>query len=450
MHNRLGLTSISANYISLYVNDEYIGMYILMDAPKVSWAELEFGDENTGNLYKCKSGGNALTVKSCATGCTNENDEITDTTEWVEFLTAMDNAQSAEDIEDIFDVDQFLYEIAFEYLSGSWDHFVNTGHNFDMYKNPKTGKWTIIYYDFDGELGQDVNSINMFGQGNQDYPSYTFEEYANRKKHIFDILIFNDPTRFENILKNFVTEVFNPATLFPHIDELKKFIKPHIIKDKTPDENGKCPGMLNEKGSDYSIEEWDANSEFTNLSGSYGLKYWILAKYRYICKAYDMECDPVYMDENYEYSINKEVEGNVNDSWFMPKNNDDKTNNPPTNPPKEDEPKENGDKPTDKPTDKEDEQAIKCWAEFIGYPCCSEKDTYVYDTDSYGDWSYDFDNNEWCGLTPYEEPQNDEECWSEIIGYSCCKGCTVYEEDEFGKWGYEKNHWCGIQSFCKA
>ncbi|OUM64371.1 Non-catalytic module family DOC2 [Piromyces sp. E2] len=90
-----------------------------------------------------------------------------------------------------------------------------------------------------------------------------------------------------------------------------------------------------------------------------------------------------------------------------------------------------------------------CWAELIGYPCCAPNNKKVYDHDSYGDWGFNFKTNEWCGITAYEEPVNaNEECWSEIYGYPCCKGCTVYETDSDGKWGYEHNQWCGIPSYC--
>ncbi|OUM61888.1 Non-catalytic module family DOC2, partial [Piromyces sp. E2] len=90
-----------------------------------------------------------------------------------------------------------------------------------------------------------------------------------------------------------------------------------------------------------------------------------------------------------------------------------------------------------------------CWSELEGYPCCPPGLTEVYAQDLYGDWSYDYKNNEWCGLTLLEEPIHDKECWSEEFGYPCCKGCKVYEEDSDGSWGYELNQWCGIQSFCK-
>jgi len=318
MHKRLGLHSVSANYATLYINDEYMGFYVLLDNMKLSWIEYEYGEKNSTSLYQCKNPGNYLTLET-SNGCTNENDEVTDNSEWIELLTRFDNAQSAEDIEDIFDIDQFLTEIAFEYLSGSWDHFLNFGHNYYLYK-PKDDKWKFFLYDFDGELGQETNMANGGPPGlfeklktnKTDFTTFTFEEWT-KSRHLVDILILKDSTRFDNILRNIVKKAFNPTVLFPHIDELKKFIRPYVELDKIPNENGKYPGRLNEKSDDFSLAQWDANCEFTRVVGpqkgqSYGLKYWILAKYRYVCKAYNMnDCDPVYLDENYEIPIDKNV-----------------------------------------------------------------------------------------------------------------------------------------------
>jgi len=70
---------------------------------------------------------------------------------------------------------------------------------------------------------------------------------------------------FDNILRNLVTEVFNPATLFPHIDKLKEFIRPHVIADKKLNTEGKYPGKLHEEPNDYSLAQWEANCEFTTI-----------------------------------------------------------------------------------------------------------------------------------------------------------------------------------------
>ncbi|KAL6633009.1 alpha/beta-hydrolase [Neocallimastix californiae] len=92
---------------------------------------------------------------------------------------------------------------------------------------------------------------------------------------------------------------------------------------------------------------------------------------------------------------------------------------------------------------------LTCWAESLGYPCCTGKNPIVYEHDSNGDWGYNWKTNEWCGISTYEDRVNDEVCWSDALGYPCCHGCTVYETDADGSWGYESNQWCGIQSYCQ-
>ena len=295
-----------------------------MDAIKPSWTKFVFGDdEDTTTLYQCKNRYNKLSVDSSYTNCINENENIQDFSEWYNFLNALDNAQSADDIENILDIDQFLTEMAIEYLIGAFDHYLNFGHNFYMYKPKNDTKWKFLSYDFDYDLGQDIDisKIGAFvidipeqlNDINMDYPNYTFKEWA-KPSHLLDILIYNDPSRFEKILKEVVNKVFNPTTLYPHIDELKAFIRPYVELDKIPNSNGKLPGKLNTNPSrDYTLAQWDANSEFTTIETTlnfraYGLKYWILAKYRNVCKSYSIDCDDTYMDENFQYPIDESVE----------------------------------------------------------------------------------------------------------------------------------------------
>jgi len=140
-----------------------------------------------------------------------------------------------------------------------------------------------------------------------------------------------------------------------------------------------------------------------------------------------MECDPMYMNSNYNYTIDKEVESKifVADQQQQQNDNDENINlqSPPST-------------STIETDSIADDPQYKCWAEFIGYPCCSSHYSTVLSHDENGDWGYDFTNNQRCGITPFNAPA-DEECWSEVFGYSCCKGCKVYETDKNGQWGYE-------------
>jgi len=320
IHKKLGLTGILANYATLYINDEYMGLFVLTDAYKLKWVEQVYGEKDSISLYKCE--GAPLNIDSYNL-CSNENDEINDvekiSEEWSSFMNTILNAESAKDIEDIFEVDHFIKEMAIEYLLGAWDH-IQLGHNYYLYKQPN-GKWIYLTYDHDHTFGINLDRIFLgvfivdlperMEKINFDYPNYSFSDWT-QKRHLIDILILNDPTRFNQALKEIVNTVFNPATLFPHIDELKDFIRPYAKKDYTPDENGNYPGRINKLGiNPYTFEHWEANSEFTSVAtlqyNAYGIKYWILAKYRYVCKAYDLKCDPIYIAEDYKFSINESI-----------------------------------------------------------------------------------------------------------------------------------------------
>ncbi|OUM63344.1 hypothetical protein PIROE2DRAFT_10129, partial [Piromyces sp. E2] len=297
IHNRLGTPSVSANFITLYINDEYMGLYILTDAYKLSWVEEEYGEKDTTSLYQmshCK-----LTL-SHTCEVENENEDHPDSSEIKSFIKKLDEAESVEDVEDILDVDQFLTEMAIDYLTGGWDH-IQASHNYYMFK-PKGGKWLYLSYDSDLDLA-----------GHEMYPLYRFEDYTN-DIHILDVLIVRNSTRFDNIVQDIMHKVFNPATLFPRIDELKELIREYVIRDYVEDENGFYPGRINHSCWDlFSYQKWEANCDFTTIDNpqwhyTFGIKYWILARYRFLCTYYNMECDPVYMDENYEYSVDKSVE----------------------------------------------------------------------------------------------------------------------------------------------
>jgi len=477
IQNRMSVPSISANFAKLYINDQFMGFYVLIDAFKLSWVESVYGEKDSTSLIQCKYMDNNLTYKYSIGGCSNENEDVTDNTEWANLLTAFDNAQTPEDLEDFFDIDLFLKNIAYEFLAGSWDHFLSYGHNFYLFK-PKDGKWQFLLYDFDTEFGIDCSQ--GIGEPGTITTDFNFSEYTldqwHKPRHLIDVLIGQNSTRFDNILRQQVKEVFNPEVVFPHIDELKKFIKPYIIEDYTPDENGKYPGRINERASNpYNLTHWDANIEFTTVksayhNAAYGLKMWFLRRYRSACKQYNIDdCNEIYLDENYETPIDKSVEVPLSTS----------SRHAPPPPPSQNENEQDQDQGQDQqknpisseeasttsttstdtttvveessiPTDV-DESKFDCWVAQFGYPCCSSNNRVVYASDNEGDWGYNFVTKEWCGITPYAGKQNDEVCWSEVLGYPCCKGCTIFEEDEDGQWGYDFKEatWCGIQTFCK-
>jgi len=464
VYNRLGLKCIATSYATVTINDEYMGLFTISDAYKDSWIESEYKVANTTSLYQCNTLA-FLTLKNAAFLCENTNENVSNTNEYVQLLMTLDKAQSAADIEDIFEVDSFLTQMALEYILGSWDRLLHIGHNYYMFKQPN-GKWIYLSYDFDHEFGINmdrgimgpitVDSPERIQKINFDYPNYSFNDWETNHIHIVDILIRKDPTRFNAILKDVVAKAFNPDVLYPRIDEIKALIQPYVEKDYTP-VDGKLPGRINDIGDEfYNYDQWNANVEFTSVPTdqyfAYGIKYWILAKYRYLCKTYELECNAIYLDESYIYPVNKDVEFKGYD-WKKYFPDFDMTPTVATTTTVTSEPTQTKSKSVlsgeKENKSSSNEITYKCLAELIGYSCCTEKQTTVYATDDNGEWGYDFQKGEWCGITPFESHKQKEQCWSEFFGYPCCLGCTVREEDENGAWGYEFEQWCGIQSYCQ-
>ncbi|OUM68830.1 Non-catalytic module family DOC2, partial [Piromyces sp. E2] len=78
-----------------------------------------------------------------------------------------------------------------------------------------------------------------------------------------------------------------------------------------------------------------------------------------------------------------------------------------------------------------------CWANSLGYKCCSNPNTEPVYYDQDGEWGVE--NGEWCGIIKKES------CWAEPLGYNCCTTCSeVYYTDNDGKWSIENDNWCGL------
>jgi len=89
-----------------------------------------------------------------------------------------------------------------------------------------------------------------------------------------------------------------------------------------------------------------------------------------------------------------------------------------------------------------------CWSDALGYSCCKET-CVIVNSNEYGDWG--MEDNHLCGI-PKKRCENKTtvaQCYGEITGkYKCCESCKVEVTDEFGEWGIEDSEWCSIKFSC--
>jgi len=314
--NRLGLPSIQATYARLYMNNEFWGLYVFMDAIKTSWVKQTFNpsEKEVTTLYQCKNGGFNFQSNS-AYACENSNDDYPSMDAFKKFVSDANNARNVADLEKIMDVDVFLKYLALEWLLGSFDHFMIYGHNFNWYKRETDGKWVVIYYDYDNTFGTGLSSNLWSGKSrNQDgtqfknnnqYVQYSFADW-DKNIPILGKLVFQNQNKFKQIVHDVLVQAFNPDTLNPYIAELKAFLTPYVKEDLTKLSNGNLPGRINKAGS----KKTSSVSSFENAIEN-NVKSWIKNKFDVACSNYGFNKNQLlneaksFVPKPYNYGGNK-------------------------------------------------------------------------------------------------------------------------------------------------
>ncbi|KAL6611914.1 coth protein-domain-containing protein [Neocallimastix sp. 'constans'] len=302
---KMNFPATSTNYVNVEVNGEDLGLFIITNKIKKDFIKKHFNDKSTNNLYDCKNSGTRFEDNTTVSGCDNSKEELIDFKDDLQELTdSINNAKSIEDLEKIIDVDSVLKLFAFEYLVISFDQFLHNSHNFSLYKKPD-GKWMILINDYDESWGCNFNNFairnNKFADFSYipslDYlylPNFSFRDFEVGHK-IVKYLVYDDDTRFREIIGETVKTVFNPKILIPRIDELSKLIREHVASTRNVDEDGGvCKGCINLIGLNpkWNITQFDDCTNYTHWISnncnaySYGLKFFIEERFKYICHTY--------------------------------------------------------------------------------------------------------------------------------------------------------------------
>ncbi len=132
----LGLPAQCANHARLYVNGEYEGVYVNLEAVNKEFLRRQFGpDGDDGNLWKT-----ARDLK------TNEDEEVDRTT-----LETFHEATDLASLDEVIDLDEAIREWAFEAILPATDNFWIDGWNFYLYEHPGRG-FLFIPRDLDKAL----------------------------------------------------------------------------------------------------------------------------------------------------------------------------------------------------------------------------------------------------------------------------------------------------------
>jgi len=275
---KMDIPAPRANHVRLYINNQYIGLYINVEHIDEEFAQSRFGSQD-GNLYKCTFPATLEYLGNDPDLYKQEqwekrpyelktNTDLDDYSDLAHFIDVLNNTP-IEDLEcaleKVFNVDSYLKIIAFEMLSAHWDGPIYLKNNFYLYNDPITNKFELIPFDLDNTFGIDWfigdlatrNLYNWKPEG-EARPLYT---------RIMSLPTYRD--RFSFYTQQLLEEIFNPTELHPYLDSLKTQIDPYIAGDSF-------------RGRDYGWDVEDYHTSFEEAIGqhvTYGLKPYIIERY---------------------------------------------------------------------------------------------------------------------------------------------------------------------------
>lgn len=156
----LGVPAARTHHTRLYINDEYMGVYLNVEQIDDVFLERRNG-HSEGYMYKCSWGANlssstqVLDEVMFESEINKDTDTRTEVGHFVDVLNGASDEAFVSEIEQVFDVDTYLRYLAVEAVTGHWDGYSYNQNNFYLYYNSVTGIVQFFPYDTDNTWGID-------------------------------------------------------------------------------------------------------------------------------------------------------------------------------------------------------------------------------------------------------------------------------------------------------
>ncbi len=182
-YNAMGMPQRRSNFVKVYINGDYYGLYTNMEEVDEVFIQQRFGD-NSGNLYKCTwpapldyRGENPSAYMNQGYEL-QTNEAQNDWSDLIELVKVIDNSSDEEficNLEEIFNVQQYLWIYALDISAGHWDNYAGNINNYYLYHNRFTGKFEFLSFDCDNTFGVDWLGIDWAEQNIYDWPTGDYD-----------------------------------------------------------------------------------------------------------------------------------------------------------------------------------------------------------------------------------------------------------------------------------
>jgi len=230
------IPSSRTNFIKLYINGDYWGLYTNVEQIDQVFVERNFGLEQNGNLFKGDPAGSLEWLGEYPEPYylhyeLKTNETINDWSDLIHFIDILNNTDIAElqdSLETVFHIHNFLFFSALNNFFVNFDSYFVKGHNYYLY-HTDADKFLHVPWDFNlsfGNLTSGLSSSEIL-----DLSIYwTFDALPRPLvERMFQIPNYNEI--YEMDYQYLVDNVIIEEDLFARIDTLVNLIRPAVYAD---------------------------------------------------------------------------------------------------------------------------------------------------------------------------------------------------------------------------
>lgn len=276
--------AIRAVHTKVYINDEYIGLYLAVEQVDKNFIEDRFGSGEDGNLYKGAAsddvggGGQSDFGSDLAWEGSEQsayydhyqlktNEEANDYSGLVSFVDVLNNSDPStfpETLEPLLDVDNVLASMAINSLFMNLDSYSGSAHNYYIYQSDSTGQFSHIFWD----LNESFGSFLQYWSGTNVLQTDPFWHPTSQSRPLMENLWENEDyaKRYLMFFARMLREGFDAETMMARIEGLADVIRADLYADSN---------------KEYSNSNFESNL-YTTVSRLYGLEDFIEGRASYL------------------------------------------------------------------------------------------------------------------------------------------------------------------------
>ena len=223
-----GIKAPRTSFARVFLNDQYWGLYILVEQIDERFLDLHF-DDNDGNLFKCINNTNLDWQGNSIDQYLDEFELKTNEAEndWSNFLDFVQTANLSpenfdENIAVHFNMQEYLKILAADVMMNNWDSYYDHGRNFYLYHDLQSNRIHWIPWDYNLSFSVRSTSVEI------DYS----DDFIEPKPLVINVL--NSEEYFDEYLNAFC-EIINSAFVTDQfesdIEIYQNLISPYLDAD---------------------------------------------------------------------------------------------------------------------------------------------------------------------------------------------------------------------------